>query len=519
MKLLFPPTLGLWAATASAAGIAAAFSLATPPKPAPLGVSPKADFVFIIDATGSMSDEITAVKNGLSGFVTGLQDENIDARFSIVLFGDEPELVLDFTTSLATTTAAFNQISTSGAVAGFQNNHNINPEAGLEAIRVVLGASTEVLAHNNVGGTGVLAFRPDAVKNLILVTDEDSDRPFHASNQFPGQTTNEPPSPLNAAWQAEVNATAAAVIQNNAFINMLVNTSDPPTTQQYGQPTASVSDPDFLNYDPAATLANLQAASLGSCLEAQVLAAGLIGRAFNITQVNTPNFINNFFAAKIEEVVEANIPPVFTDGSEYACSTAPSLSIQVGVPFPLVVKADSPELDQTTTMTVDAGGFGGLSVVFTPGSTATANCILTASPADLGQSFTLKFKATDNGTPNLSSELQICFRVDEGPLSIELAKLMARPAPGGGAAILWATASETDTVGFNLYRSTNPRKSSAVKVNDAMILSVGGPTQGAEYEFLDALPVTGTTNFYWLEDVDLHGISTFHGPILFVTPQ
>ena len=38
-------------------------------------------------------------------------------------------------------------------------------------------------------------------------------------------------------------------------------------------------------------------------------AAGLIGRAFNIISVNTTNFIENFFAAKVEEIIERPLPP------------------------------------------------------------------------------------------------------------------------------------------------------------------------------------------------------------------
>jgi hypothetical protein len=271
----------------------------------------KADFVFLIDASSSMTGEIGAVKAGLGDFVTGLGLASVDPRFAIILFGGAPELVLDFTSSGADTDTAFGKISTAGAVAGFQNNHNLNPEAGLEAIRIALGlAGDNTLVRSNVGGAGGLAFRADARKNLILVTDEDSDRPFYAGNRLPGQTGNEPPGTIAGTdWQTEVNNTASAVIAAKAFVNMLVNTGDAPSARQYGNPGSSVSDPDFLNFNRAATLAALDAAGLGNSLEAQILRADLIGRAFNITNVNQSNFINNFFAAKIEETRENPIVP------------------------------------------------------------------------------------------------------------------------------------------------------------------------------------------------------------------
>jgi len=273
----------------------------------------KADFVFLIDATGSMAGEINGVKNGFSSFVTGLGAAAVDARFSIVLFGGGPELVLDFTSDAAAVSAAFSSISVGGAVSGFQNNHNINPEAGLEVIRMALGeASYSTLATNNLAGyagDGTLDYRADARKNLILVTDEDSDRPFYAANRDAGQTTLSPPGTLNAAWQNEVDATATAVIENNAFLNMLINRGDAPSRSQYGDYLDDVADVDLLNFDSAATLTNLLADSVtDNSLQAQVLGAGLIARTFNVAGANNSDFVDNFFAAKIEETVLNPVP-------------------------------------------------------------------------------------------------------------------------------------------------------------------------------------------------------------------
>ncbi len=65
-----------------------------------------------------------------------------------------------------------------------------------------------------------------------------------------------------------------------------------------------VADADLLNFDSAATLLARQGAGLGSSLQAQVLAAGLIARTFNINNANDASFVDNFFAAKVEEVVK-----------------------------------------------------------------------------------------------------------------------------------------------------------------------------------------------------------------------
>jgi hypothetical protein len=255
-----------------------------------------------------MSDNIADVRAGFSGFVTGLNSASVDARFAIIVFGGPTELVLDFTSDATATQTAFNKVAI-GAVGGFQNNHNLNPEAGLEALRIALGAPG--LQRNNVGGAGGLSFRSDARINLILATDEDSDRPENAANRLPGQSGNEPPNAIAGTdWQKEVDNTAAAIIAKQAFVNLLVNVADQPVARQYGNPASSVSDADFLKYDPAATLLNLQATGFGNSLEAQVIASKLVARAFDIESVDDSDFVNNFFAAKVEETVRNPVPTV-----------------------------------------------------------------------------------------------------------------------------------------------------------------------------------------------------------------
>ena len=78
--------------------------------------------------------------------------------------------------------------------------------------------------------------------------------------------------------------------------------------------------------------------------------------------------------------------------------------------------------------------------------------------------------------------------------------------------VAWETASELDNAGFNLYRST-VAEGDAVKLNAALIPAQGGPTQGASYSYDDADVTPGTTYYYTLEDVDLNGRTTPHGPV------
>jgi len=83
--------------------------------------------------------------------------------------------------------------------------------------------------------------------------------------------------------------------------------------------------------------------------------------------------------------------------------------------------------------------------------------------------------------------------------------------------LAWSTASEIDNAGFNLYRSTS-ENGEYEKLNDSLIPSQGSSTQGASYKFVDKDVKNRKTYFYKLEDIDLSGISTFHGPIA-ATPR
>ena len=68
-----------------------------------------------------------------------------------------------------------------------------------------------------------------------------------------------------------------------------------------------------------------------------------------------------------------------------------------------------------------------------------------------------------------------------------------------------------DNAGFNLYRAAAP-DGPYTKINAALIAAEGDPVAGASYSFLDKGLAAGTY-YYQLEDVDLNGTTTLHGPV------
>ena len=75
----------------------------------------------------------------------------------------------------------------------------------------------------------------------------------------------------------------------------------------------------------------------------------------------------------------------------------------------------------------------------------------------------------------------------------------------------WTTESEVNQAGFNLYRSENPQ-GPYVKLNDALIPASLDPIAGGSYVYTDTTAIGGATYYYKLEDVELDGTSTLHGP-------
>lgn len=77
----------------------------------------------------------------------------------------------------------------------------------------------------------------------------------------------------------------------------------------------------------------------------------------------------------------------------------------------------------------------------------------------------------------------------------------------------WSTASELDTVGFNIYRSLN-EADPGIKVNTNLIPASEDTQAGSDYHFNDSEVIPGKTYYYYLEDVSADGTLHRHGPMI-----
>jgi hypothetical protein len=83
---------------------------------------------------------------------------------------------------------------------------------------------------------------------------------------------------------------------------------------------------------------------------------------------------------------------------------------------------------------------------------------------------------------------------------------------GGSVLVEWQTAQEIRNVGFNLYRAEN-FDGPFTRLNDRLIPGLTFSVRGKAYAFEDNQATHGTLYYYKLEDIDVSGERTTHGPI------
>ncbi len=100
----------------------------------------------------------------------------------------------------------------------------------------------------------------------------------------------------------------------------------------------------------------------------------------------------------------------------------------------------------------------------------------------------------------------------ESALAVTLASFQAEWVDNQ-VVIAWDTVSEIDNLGFNLYRSQSPDELGALITTQMVPSQSPGSTQGFSYSVVDSDVTSGNTYWYTLEDLDMSGVATLHGPV------
>jgi hypothetical protein len=224
----------------------------------------------------------------------------------------------------------------------------------------------------------------------------------------------------------------------------------------------------------------------------------------------------------------------------WGVNTGPGASVLAGSPIPAATRwlqlrhSANPATVPTTTSTTLTADLLGLN---TGGSTAASNLSgLPPFPQPPGVIFsnpvlgTLSGAATQfsngaatatytaglvagPGSADATADSQTVTANFNVPLAVLLAGFSAE-GQSDRVLVSWETVSEASNLGFNLWRGLAP-DGPDTQLNPNLIPSQGpGSTQGYSYQWIDQADLTtGATYYYWLDDVDVNGVTTRHGPV------
>jgi len=130
------------------------------------------DIVFVVDESGSMGNVQTNLRNNIGLFASILEGTGqVSAQFGLVGYGaslssSKPRMLTDFTDPTTFSTAAQNLVASGGTEPGYL--------ATAYALNAVDGQSN------------LFSYRSNAVKNIIILTDEDNDTVFGSGSTVGG---------------------------------------------------------------------------------------------------------------------------------------------------------------------------------------------------------------------------------------------------------------------------------------------------------------------------------------------
>lgn len=141
----------------------------------------------------------------------------------------------------------------------------------------------------------------------------------------------------------------------------------------------------------------------------------------------------------------------------------------------------------------------------------TISGLVTVTPGNTG-ALGNKTVTNSNGT---TADPTVDFGFNLAPSVVRLDKFEAFTDGSGGVRLEWATGGESKNLGFNVYRESNGRRelvNSTMIAGSAIRSSIELQASGDNYGWTDN-SFYSVNAAYWLEDIDLDGTKTLHGPV------
>lgn len=165
---------------------ATVFTAAAPARAAPI----KTDIVFIVDVSSSLTTKVANLASGLTTMTQRFDALNVDAQYGLVTYLDNdamPRLNQDLTGQTGITNA-FGNILPFVPTVGRTNGTSENGEHAL-AFALNGIADFKDSSNNSLGPqTEFVSYRDDAIKNLVIITDEPFNQGAHIDLTTGGTT-------------------------------------------------------------------------------------------------------------------------------------------------------------------------------------------------------------------------------------------------------------------------------------------------------------------------------------------
>ena len=119
--------------------------------------------------------------------------------------------------------------------------------------------------------------------------------------------------------------------------------------------------------------------------------------------------------------------------------------------------------------------------------------------------------------PNLSNNTSTADPTIQSPTAVDIASSTPFAQPDGSVMLEWSTHEESRNLGFHIYREQaagRKRITPSLIAGSALLLRGSQPQHAAKlYRWIDSQPSAGAS--YSIEDVDINGTRTMHGPASF----
>jgi uncharacterized repeat protein (TIGR01451 family) len=122
---------------------------------------------------------------------------------------------------------------------------------------------------------------------------------------------------------------------------------------------------------------------------------------------------------------------------------------------------------------------------------------------------------TSTSNANLANNSSSAGSTIQSPTAVDIASFHAFSQPDGSVRLVWRTHEESRNLGFHIYRDDSlgrHRVDPSLIAGSALLLRGSRPQHAAKlYALVDSQPTPDAV--YWIEDVDINGSRTLHGPV------